>query len=82
MFFSRHVSLPKGPIGAFGLRQQMAWQRVERAEDVRSPSPPDAPHTRIMPELVPREGETVLDKLSMSAFSGPFLDFAQRDLRP
>lgn len=79
-FFSRHVSLPKELMGAFQLRQAMAWQRVGRAEDVRSPFPPDAAHTQIVPELSPLPGEAVSDKVSMSAFSGTFLDFAMRDL--
>lgn len=58
----------------------MVWQRTERAKDVRSPFPPDAPHTQIVPELSPLPGEAISDKLSMSAFSGTFLDFAMRDL--
>ncbi len=80
VFFSRHVSLPRELMGVFQLRQQMAWQRTERVEDVRSPFPPDAPHTQIVPELAPRESEAVSDKISMSAFSGTFLDTAMRDL--
>ncbi len=59
VFFSRHVSLPKELMGTSQLRQQMAWQRVERVEDVRSPFPPDAPHSQIVPELGPLEGEAV-----------------------
>ena len=80
VFFSRHVSLPKELMGTSQLRQQMAWQRVERVEDVRSPFPPDAPHSQIVPELGPLEGEAVSDKLAMSAFSGTFLGMAMRDL--
>ena len=80
VFFSRHVSLPKELMGVSQLRQQMAWQRVERIEDVRSPFPPEASHTRIVPELAPLGSEAVSDKISMSAFSGTFLDTAMRDL--
>ena len=80
VFFSRHVSPPRGLMGTFGLRQAMAWQRVDRPEDVRSPFPPDAPHTQIVPELAPLPDEAVSDKLSMSAFSGTFLNMAMRDL--
>lgn len=80
VFFSRHVSLPRSLMGVFQLRQQMAWQRVERVEDVRSPFPPDAPQTRIVPELGPLEDEAVSDKIAMSAFSGTFMDMALRDL--
>jgi biuret amidohydrolase len=80
VFFSRHVSLPKRLMGASQLRQQMAWQRVERVEDVRSPFPPDAPHAQIVPELAPLGNEAVSEKIAMSAFSGTFLDVAMRDL--
>ena len=80
VFFSRHVSLPRRLMGASQLRQQMAWQRVEDAEEVRSPFPPDAPHSQIVAELAPREDEAVSDKLAMSAFSGTYLDMAMRDL--
>jgi nicotinamidase-related amidase len=80
VFFSRHVSLPRRLMGVSQLRQQMAWQRVDRIEDVRSPFPPDAPHSQIVPELAPLEDEAVSDKLAMSAFSGTFLGMAMRDL--
>ena len=32
-----------------------------------------------MPELEPREGEVVVDKITMSAFEGTFLNLAMRD---
>ena len=80
VFFSRHTSLPKELMGVYGLRQAMAWQRVERPEDVVSPFLPDAPHTQIVPELAPLPGEAVSDKISMSAFEGTFLNMAMRDL--
>lgn len=80
VFFSRHVSLPKELMGVSQLRQQMAWQRVDQPEDVRSPFPPEALHSQIVPELEPLPSEAVSDKISMSAFSGTFLDMAMRDL--
>lgn len=40
VFFSRHTSLPKELMGASQLRQAMAWQRVNKVEEVVSPSPP------------------------------------------
>lgn len=80
VFFSRHTSLPKNLMGISQLRQMMAWQRVESVEDVRSPFPPDAPHTAIVPELEPLPNEAVSDKIVMSAFSGTFVDMALRDL--
>jgi biuret amidohydrolase len=80
VFFSRHVSLPKELMGASQLRQQMAWQRVDRPEDVRSLFPPDAYHSQIVPELEPLPSGAVSEKIAMSAFSGTFLDTAMRDL--
>lgn len=80
VFFSRHTSLPERLMGVSQLRQQMAWQRVESADDVKSPFLPDAPHTRILPELEPLPGEAVSDKIAMSAFEGTFLNVALRDL--
>lgn len=80
VFFGRHVSLPKELMGTSQLRQQMAWRRAERVEDVRAPFPPDAPHFQIVPELLPLEGEAISEKLAMSAFSGTLLNMAMRDL--
>lgn len=80
VFFSRHISLPKELMGVFQLRQAMAWQRVEKVEDIRQPFPPDAPHTQIAPELAPLSNEAASDKIAMSAFEGTFLNMALRDL--
>jgi len=62
VFFSRHVSLPKELMGASQLRQQMAWQRVDRPEDVRSPFPPNASHSQIVAELEPLPSGAVSDE--------------------
>ena len=80
VFFSRHTSLPRRLMGASQVRQQMAWQRTDRPEEVVSPFPPDAPHTGIVPELAPLPDEAVSDKIAMSAFEGTFLNTAMRDL--
>ena len=80
MFFSRHTSLPKELMGASQLRQAMAWQRVDKIEEVVSPFPPEAPQTQIVPELSPLLSEAVSDKIAMSAFEGTFLGMAMRDL--
>ncbi len=80
VFFSRHTSLPKELMGVFQLRQAMAWQRVDRAEDVEPWFPRDSPQFQIVPELEPLPSEAVSDKIAMSAFSGTFLDMALRDL--
>lgn len=78
-FFLRHVTLPTELMGASQLRMWRAWQRVERAADVVSPFPPDAEHTSIVPELRPTAAEAVVDKITMSAFEGTWLDIALRD---
>jgi nicotinamidase-related amidase len=80
VFFSRHMSLPKELMGLFQTRQAMAWQRVDRVEDVEPWFPRDSPQAQIVPELEPLPSEAVSDKIAMSAFSGTFLDMALRDL--
>src|SRR5215204_4880867 len=76
----RHMALPKELMGLFQTRQAMAWQRVDRAEDVEPWFPRDSPQFQIVPELEPLPSEAVSDKIAMSAFSGTFLDMALRDL--
>jgi biuret amidohydrolase len=78
--FSRHMSLPKELMGVFQLRQAMAWQRIDRVEDVKSPFPQGSPQWQIVPELAPLTSEAVSDKIAMSAFEGTFLNMAMRDL--
>lgn len=80
VFFSRHMSLPKELMGAFQLRQAMAWQRTDRAEDVEPWFPRDSPQFQIVPEIEPLPNEAVSDKISMSSFEGTFLNMALRDL--
>src|SRR3712207_3105620 len=80
VFFSRHMSLPKELMGLFQTRQAMAWQRVERAEDVEPWFPRDSPQFQIVPELEPLASEAVSDKITMSSFEGTFLNMALRDL--
>ncbi len=80
VFFSRHMSLPKELMGAFQLRQAMAWQRVSRPEDVEPWFPRDSAPFQIVPELEPLPTEAVSDKIAMSSFEGTFLNMALRDL--
>src|SRR5204863_2812356 len=65
-FFTRHITLPVALMGAAQLRMWRAWQRVDRLQDIRSPFPPDAPQTQIVPELAPNEREAVIDKITLS----------------
>jgi biuret amidohydrolase len=80
VFFSRHMSLPKQLMGLFQTRQAMAWQRVDRVEDIEPWFLRDSAQFQIVPELEPLPSEAVSDKIAMSAFSGTFLNLALRDL--
>lgn len=79
VLYVRHVSVPTTHMGVAALRTAMAWQRVERADEVTSPFPPDARQAQLLPELAPRAGEPVFDKLGMSAFVGTPLETVLRD---
>jgi nicotinamidase-related amidase len=79
IFFTRHISLPVEVAGVAQLRTAMDWQRLDHVDEVVAPFPRDAPQTRIVPELAPRLSEAVVDKITMSAFSGTYLDIALRD---
>jgi biuret amidohydrolase len=77
--FMRHLSMPKELMGVVQFRMAMAWQRVERAEDVHPWFLRDAPGFPIAPELIPRSSEAIFDKITMSAFEGTPLDIVLRD---
>lgn len=79
VFFSRHMSLPREVMGVFQLRQAMAWQRIDRVEEVEPAFPRDSPQFQIVSELEPLSSEAISDKIAMSAFSGTFLNMALRD---
>jgi biuret amidohydrolase len=79
VFFSRHLSLPKELMGMFQHRMAMAWQRTDSPEEVKPWFLRDNLAFQIIPELSPRSTEGILDKLTMSAFAGTWLDFALRD---
>jgi biuret amidohydrolase len=77
--FSRYVSMPKELAGVSQLRMAMAWQRVDSVDRVRAAFPPDAPHTRLIPEVSPLPSEAVFDRITMSAFVATPLDLVLRD---
>jgi biuret amidohydrolase len=78
-FFTRHMSLPKDLMGAFQMRTAMAWQRVDSPEKVKPVFLRDSPGFQIIPELQPLPSEGIVDKITMSAFEGTYLDIALRD---
>ena len=81
VFFTRHLSFPVELMGVFQMRTAMAWQYVKSPEEVRPWFLRDSPGFQIIPELSPRQSEGILDKITMSAFEGTWLDIALRDCR-
>lgn len=77
--FMRHLSMPPELMGAFQYRQAMAWQRTDDPETVRPWFLRGTPGFEIVPELAPRAGEAVLDKMTFSAFEGTPLAMVLRD---
>lgn len=78
-FFTRHMSLPKELMGAFQCRTAMAWQRADSMEEVKPMFVRDSPGFQIIPELQPLPSEGIIDKITMSAFEGTYLEIALRD---
>jgi biuret amidohydrolase len=79
VFFTRHMSLPNGVAGVSQLRRAKAWQGVDRAADTTPAFPRDSHQFQIAPEIAPLPSEAVVDKITMSAFAGTYLDIALRD---
>jgi nicotinamidase-related amidase len=77
--FTRHLSMPAPWMGSFQYRMAMSWQRVDRPEQVRAPFLRGAAAFEIVPELEPRPGEVVFDKVTMSALEGTPLPIVLRD---
>jgi nicotinamidase-related amidase len=79
IFFTRHFYLPNQAAGSGQLRRAMVWQRKDDPADTTPFIPQGSKRWEIVPELGPREGEVVIDKITMSAFEGTFLNLAMRD---
>lgn len=79
VFFTRHMSLPNEVAGVVQLRTAMAWQHADHVDKVKPAFLRDTPGFQIAPELAPLPSEGVVDKITMSAFEGTFLDIALRD---
>ena len=79
VFFTRHMSLPSQVAGVTLLRTAMAWQRVDEVAKVKPPFLRESPGFQIVPEVAPLPSEAVIDKITMSAFAGTYLDIALRD---
>ncbi len=79
VFFTRHMSLPNEVAGVSQLRRAKAWQRFDHAADTTPAFPRDSHQFQITPEIAPLPSEAVVDKITMSAFAGTYLDIALRD---
>lgn len=79
VFFTRHMSLPNEVAGVIQLRTAMAWQRVDHVDMVKPAFLRDSRQFQIESEIAPLPSEGVIDKITMSAFEGTFLDIAFRD---
>lgn len=79
IFFTRHFFLPNTVAGVGQLRRAMVWQRKQNVEDTKPAFLQGSTLWEIVPELAPREGEVIIDKITMSAFEGTFLNLALRD---
>ena len=79
VFHTRHFFLPNAVAGVGQLRRAMVWQQKKRPEETKPLFLQGSPLWEIVPELNPQEGEVVIDKITMSAFEGTFLNLAMRD---
>jgi nicotinamidase-related amidase len=79
VFFLRHFFLPNHLAGLGQLRRSMIWQRLTDPLKIKPMMTQGSPGYQIVPELAPREDEVVIDKITMSAFEGTFLNIALRD---
>jgi nicotinamidase-related amidase len=79
IFYTRHFFLPAAAAGVAQLRRAMVWQRKEEPQETKCFIPQNSPGFHIVPELEPREGDVLVDKITMSAFEGTFLNLAMRD---
>jgi len=79
IFHTRHFFLPNAVAGVGQFRRAMVWQQKERPEETKPLFLQGSPLWEIVPELTPHEGEVIVDKITMSAFEGTFLNLAMRD---
>jgi nicotinamidase-related amidase len=79
IFFTRHFYLPNRAAGSGQLRRAMVWQRKDEPADTTPFILQGSARWEIVPELGPREEEVIVDKITMSAFEGTFLNLAMRD---
>jgi len=79
IFFARHQFLPHRMAGTGQLHRSMIWQRQEDPAQLKPVTTRDTDAWQIVPELAPQPDEVIVDKITMSAFEGTFLNNALRD---
>jgi nicotinamidase-related amidase len=81
VYFLRHMWLPNRLAGVGQFRRAMIWQRKGDPMSTKPPFGPGSAAWQIVPELMPNDDECVIDKITMSAFEGTYLDIAMRDAK-
>ena len=76
---TRHIFLPNATAGVGQFRRAMVWQRKDNPLDTKPLFTATSPASQIVPELTPTENDVVIEKITMSAFEGTYLDIALRD---
>lgn len=79
VFFTRHIFLPNRAAGIGQFRRAMVWQRKSDPMDTKPFITQSSRSCQIVSELAPQEDEVIIDKITMSAFEGTFLNLAMRD---
>lgn len=79
VFYTRHTFLPNRAAGAGQLRRAMIWQRKDDPAQTSPLMLRESVSWQIVPELAPQADDVVIDKITMSAFEGTFLNLAFRD---
>ena len=81
IFYTRHMWLPLRAAGVGQLRRAMIWQRTKDSAKLAIPFLAGSAPWEIAAELNPSADDVLIDKITMSAFTGTFLDMALRDSR-
>lgn len=79
VFYTRHTFLPNRAAGAGQLRRAMIWQRKDDPVQTLPLMLRESASWQIVPKLAPQADDVVIDKITMSAFGGTFLNLAFRD---
>ena len=79
VFYTRHIFLPNRAAGVGQLRRAMTWQRKSDPSETVPMMLQGSGPWQIVSELAPIAGDVILDKITMSAFEGTFLNLALRD---